>query len=119
MKIKRLEYLLVGAEDVEEAAAAWRDVFGLTVAPETRAHNVADLSLENCALRITSDAERVGLLAIGLEVEGLEEAVRELRRQGVAVTGPAKSEEVLSAEIQPESAHGVTIRLTERLKEGA
>jgi hypothetical protein len=116
MKIKGLEYLLIGAEDVSEAASSWCDMLGLTVTPEPGPSSFRCLPLANGAIRLTSETDRTGLLAIALEVEGLPELVTRLREQGIDVSDPEKREDVLSADIQPESAHGVTIKLLERLK---
>jgi hypothetical protein len=116
MKIRRLEYLLIGAEDVSEAAASWCDILGLAATPEPGPSSFRCLPLENGALYFTSETDRIGLLAIALEVEGLPELVTKLREQGVTVSGAETREGVISAEIQPDSTHGVTIKLIERLE---
>jgi catechol 2,3-dioxygenase-like lactoylglutathione lyase family enzyme len=114
MKIKRLEYLLIGAEDVAEAADSWCDILGLSAASEPGPSSSVCLPLENGALLLTSETDRAGLLAIAVEVEGLTELVVRLREQGIEVSDPETQEGVTSAEVRPASSHGVPIRLIER-----
>ena len=118
MKIKGLEYLLIGAEDIAEAAATWRDMLGLA-ASEPCPPGTECLSLGDGVIRITADTGRVGLLAIALEVEGLSELLTKLRQEGIAVSGPEMEGDAAAAEIEPASAHGVPIRLIEHAEKGS
>lgn len=117
MKIKGLEYLLIGAEDAAEAAATWRDMLGLP-ASEPCPPGTECLALGNGVIRIVGDTSRVGLLAIALEVEGLSELVKKLRQEGIAVSGPKAEDDGIAAEIEPASAYGVPIRLIEHVGKG-
>ncbi|MDI6856974.1 MAG: hypothetical protein QME71_01485 [Dehalococcoidia bacterium] len=114
MKIKGLEYLLIGAEDVAEAAATWREMLGLA-ASEPCPPGTECLALGNGVIRIVADTDHVGLLAIALEVEGLGELVTKLREEGIAVSDPETEEDAMAAEIEPASTYGVPIRLIEHV----
>lgn len=117
MKIKGLEYLLVGAEDVAETAATWRDMLGLP-ASEPCPPGTECLALGNGVIRIVADTDHVGLLAIALEVEGLSELVTKLRAGGIAVSDPETEGDAIAAEIEPVSTYGVPIRLIEHAGKG-
>ena len=113
-RMRRLESIVAAAGEPEEAARAWQETLGLERAPDGETASprlrVGAAFLEIAA---TGEGEREGLRALVIEVEGFEEAVAHLRREGVAVSEVDGDGSRRTAGIDPRLSHGVPIRLVE------
>ncbi len=135
MSGQRLDHVVCAVEDLEQAAAAWGNVFGLQAEPTYRPEGtdmelallpvgeglVAFLEL----VQATTEDHRVarfidergqGMYSISIHVDGLDGAVRELRTKGVDVSQPEAGPlpDTRIARIPPDAAHGVPVQLLER-----
>ena len=139
MKVERLDHLVLAVEELQQAAAAWAQAFGLEAEPTFRPEGS---HLELAALPLggrdgrgaflelataTTEDHRVarhvaqwgeGMFSMSVEVEDLDATVRELRAKGVTVSGPEAGAlpESRVARIPRASAHGVAVQLIERTR---
>ncbi len=137
MKPKRLDHVVFAVRDLEQAAAAWKHVFGLEVGqrfqPESIQASIGLMqagssgsmgALLELAQPLGSEGpvaqaleERgEGMLSLSIEVEDIDTAVAELHAAGVAildaVQGPLPATRV--ARMPAEATHGVRLQLIER-----
>lgn len=133
MNVQRIDHLVIAVQDMEAAAAAWAQTFGLKAEP---AYQPAGTHMELALLpvgegaflelvRPTTEEHRVarhiaergeGLFSISLQVDDLDAAVRELREKGATVSDPEPGvlPDTRIARIPRDSAHGVAVQLIER-----
>jgi len=127
-----LDHVTLSTPDAMSTAVTWADVLGLPVHGtrdvEERRLRLTDLPAGNAFIELAQPlnpehslaqhiAERgPGMYAISIEVDNIDEAVRDLRVKGVAVTEPefGVREGTRVARIDPASANGVRIELIER-----
>jgi methylmalonyl-CoA/ethylmalonyl-CoA epimerase len=131
LRIKKIDHVAVCVADLDEAAARWRDVLGLTAASrevvaaqrtEAMLLPIGETSVELIAPRGNASLERFlekrgpGLHHIAVEVEGIDEALALLRALGVPlideVARPgARGHRV--AFVHPRATGGVLVELVE------
>lgn len=88
-----MQYTTMIVEDMDKSLEFYKSAFGFTVdsefnpQPETRIVIIKDT--EGRMLELIQNAKfETGLYSIGMDVENLEETVRELENKGYVITGP-------------------------------
>jgi methylmalonyl-CoA/ethylmalonyl-CoA epimerase len=131
LKIKRIDHVAIAVNDVEAAAAKWKDAFGLDV----REHEVVESQKTEAALLPLGDGNieliaprgndglarflekrGPGLHHVAIEVEGIEAALALLKGLGVplideAPRAGARGHKV--AFVHPKATGGVLVELVE------
>ncbi len=137
MNVQRLDHVVFAVQELEEAARAWAETFGLQAEPVALPEGI---QLELAALAvgapdgpgpflelasataagspIASHIEQwgEGMLSFSLQVDDLDAAVRELRAKGVTISDPTPGllPQTRIARIDRDSAFGVALQLIER-----
>ena len=138
MNVTRLDHLVLSAADSSEVAAAWREVFGLRAQPALRPDGsgleltqlllaehdrggaflelVRPLSVDHHRVAASIDEDGDGMFSLSLEVDDLDDAVRELRDAGVTVSRPEPGllPDTRVARFDRAATNGVTLQLIER-----
>ncbi|GBD14186.1 hypothetical protein HRbin25_00055 [bacterium HR25] len=121
--VRRLRYVLIGAEDPADALARYEANLGLRAAASGDGPAGQVTVGESLLLVLTAEEARPhlpvgteageGLLALGLEVGDLEAAVEHLRQRGVEVSAPAPGilPGTRAASVAPAASHGVPLHL--------
>ena len=137
MKPERLDHIVLAVRDLEQAAAAWKHVFGLEVGQRFQPDSIqASIGLMQIGMSGSMGAllelaqplgsegpvaqaleERgEGMLSLSIEVEDIDAVVAELHADGVAISdvvqGPLPATRV--ARMPAEATHGVRLQLIER-----
>ncbi len=129
MKLGRLVDVVVLVRDLDAAVTAWQEASRLDAKViETDERHEAALTVGGIDIRLlrpaSNDSEEgrqiaargEGLYSLTVEVEGLETALAELRSKGVSLSAVRIGDDGRpGAMIDPSSAHGVPIRLVEKL----
>ena len=110
MNVQRLDHVVFAVQELEAAARAWADTFGLEAEPVALPEGIplelsaltvgapdgpgAFLELASATAEESPIASHIeqwgeGMLSISLQVDDLDAAVRELRAKGVTVSDPA------------------------------
>ncbi len=130
MRIKRIHHLTIAVRDLEGARLTFEQLFdvrgGDTVDVAAFGVRAADVPIGDDVLQLASpsDADNPvmrflerkgeGFYNLALEVEGLDETVRELASQGVRVSEPVELEPgVRSAFVTMAATHGLSVQLVE------
>lgn len=134
---KRIRFIQVAVNNVEEAAKDYRDIFGLEADAEQSGDH-PDLDIRNAMLPV-GDAfieliepfdpkegplprflqnRGEGLYMVSCEVDDIDEAIKSLQEKGVRLTNadPESRAKGLQVFIHPKSTHGVLIHLVEEPK---
>jgi methylmalonyl-CoA/ethylmalonyl-CoA epimerase len=136
MNVQRIDHVVFAVQDLQAAARAWADTFGLQAEPVALPEGIP---LELAALAVGADEQGAflelasatspegpiashidqrgeGMLSFSLQVADLDAAVRDLRAKGVTVSdpGPGLLPQTRIARIDRASAHGVALQLIER-----
>lgn len=137
MKVRRMDHLVIAVQDLEQAASAWAETFGLGAEPPYRPEGshlelaclpVGDPDGHDAFLELarpTTREHRVarhiaewgeGMFSLSIEVDDLAGAVQALRAKDVIVSEPEAGVWPNSrlARIRRSSAFGVAIQLIER-----
>jgi catechol 2,3-dioxygenase-like lactoylglutathione lyase family enzyme len=134
MRIKRIHHLTIAVRDLEGARLTFEQLFDVRGgdAVDVAAFGVraADVPIGDDVLQLASpsDADNPvmrflerkgeGFYNLALEVEGLDETVRELASQGVRVSEPVELEPgVRSAFVTMAATHGLSVQLVEIAQE--
>jgi methylmalonyl-CoA/ethylmalonyl-CoA epimerase len=130
MRIKRIHHLTIAVRDLEGARLTFEQLFdvrgGDTVDLAAFGVRAVDVPIGDDVLQLVSpsDADNPvmrflerkgeGFYNLALEVEGLDETVRELASQGVRVSEPVELEPgVRSAFVAMAATHGLSVQLVE------
>ena len=137
MKIKGLDHIVFAVRDVEQAAAAWKRVFGLEVGQRLQPESIQaliglmqvgvsgsmgallelaqPLGIEGPVAQALEERGE-GMLSLSIEVEDIDAVVAVLHDAGVAISdvvqGPLPATRV--ARMPAEATHGVRLQLIER-----
>ena len=137
MKIKGLDHIVFAVRDVEQAAAAWKHVFGLEVGQRLQPESIQaliglmqvgvsgsmgallelaqPLGIEGPVAQALEERGE-GMLSLSIEVEDIDAVVAVLHDAGVAISdvvqGPLPATRV--ARMPAEATHGVRLQLIER-----
>jgi len=133
LKIKKLDHVVIGTEDLEDAAAKWERNVGLKVdatleQPLGSGFKAARLPVGDAFIELVQPVEEKGrfyeqfkergegFFSISVEVEDLDAAVGYLREKGAKVSVPEQGIWPGSrvARVSRSSTHGVSIQLIER-----
>ena len=137
MKIKSLDHIVFIVDNLQDAAAVWKETLGLTVgqrleseslrgvlglvpvgAPDARSGfiELAQPAGSEGPLAEMLAERGEGMLSISIECDDIDAAVAELKTKGVeiadAVQGPLPDTRV--ARFAPGATHGVRLQLIER-----
>ncbi|MCH7699053.1 MAG: VOC family protein [Chloroflexi bacterium] len=138
MKIKGLDHIVFAVRDVEQAAAAWKHVFGLEVGQRLQPESIQaliglmqvgvsgsmgallelaqPLGIEGPVAQALEERGE-GMLSLSIEVKDIDVVVAELHAAGVAISdvvqGPLPATRV--ARMPAEPTHGVRLQLIERV----
>jgi methylmalonyl-CoA/ethylmalonyl-CoA epimerase len=130
-KIKKIDHVAICVDDIDEASARWRAVFGLepgarewveSQKTETMLLPIGDASLElveprgNAALVRFLEKRGPGLHHIAIEVEGIHEAIALLTALGVPMIDAAPRDGARGhkvAFVHPKATGGVLVELVE------
>ena len=132
MKIVGIHHVTLAVRDLNVAAETFARVFGARPDHIDRIPafgvSTADLALGDSTFQLAAADDRDNPLArflerkgegfynLAIEVEGLDDALRELRRAGIRVSEPVESAPGLrSAFIAMASTHGLSIQLVEKV----
>jgi methylmalonyl-CoA/ethylmalonyl-CoA epimerase len=130
MRIKRIHHLTIAVRDLEGARLTFEQLFdvrgGDTVDVAAFGVRAADVPMGDDVLQLASpsDADNPvmrflerkgeGFYNLALEIEGLDETVRELASQGVRVSEPVElGPGVRSAFVTMAATHGLSVQLVE------
>lgn len=130
MRIKRIHHLTIAVRDLEGARLTFEQLFGVQGerAVEVPAFSVRaiDVPMGNDVLQLTSpddgdnpvmrflERRGEGFYNLALEIEDLDDTVRELASQGVRVSEPIELEPgVRSAFVTMAATHGLSVQLVE------
>jgi len=133
LKIKKLDHVVIGTDDLEDAAAKWERNLGLKVdttleQPLGSGFKAARLPVGDAFIELVQPVEEKGrfyeqfkergegFFSISVEVEDLDAAVSYLRDKGAKVSAPEAGIWPGSrvARVSRSSTHGVSIQLIER-----
>jgi len=133
LKIKKLDHVVIGTENLEDAAAKWERNLGLKVdttleQPLGSGFKAARLPVGDAFIELVQPVEEKGrfyeqfkergegFFSISVEVEDLDAAVSYLRDKGAKVSAPEAGIWPGSrvARVSRSSTHGVSIQLIER-----
>lgn len=127
-----LDHVMLGVADVDAAAATWRDTLGLdianTLAPAGQPLRLIRIGAGNAAIDLAQPLDEStpfsyelaqrgpGMFSIGIDVDDLDAAVRDLRAKRVDVGDPHDGwwPETRVARINRANTHGVAIYLVGR-----
>lgn len=112
----RLERITIAADDVTEAAAAWRQVLGLQLADREASGDATLLVAGETLLELRPGKGVKGLSALVMEIDDMEAMVTRLRESGFALSEVQVVGGVPTVDVDRASSHGVPIRLIERLE---
>jgi methylmalonyl-CoA/ethylmalonyl-CoA epimerase len=131
LKIKKIDHVSVCVRDVDEAAATWQALFGLSPGPRESVESqktdavllpIGDANIElvsprgNESLGRFLDKRGPGLHHIAVEVEGIEQAVAWLSALGVPMIDRAArvgARGYKVAFVHPKATGGVLVELVE------
>jgi methylmalonyl-CoA epimerase len=136
VKIKRIDHVAVAVQDIDEALARYREVFGLEVREREHVESqrteaallpIGESNLEliqpkgNDGLQRFLDKRGPGLHHIAIEVEGIEDALALLKAMNVPLIDEvprsgARGHKV--AFLHPKATGGVLVELVDRGGEG-
>lgn len=130
MRIKRIHHLTIAVRDLDGARLTFEQLFdvrasGTANVPAFGVHAI-DVPIGDGTLQLVSPADEdnpvmrflerkgEGFYNVALEIEGLDETVRELAEQGVRVSEPVELEPgVRAAFVTMAATHGVSVQLIE------
>ncbi len=137
MKPGSLDHIVFAVRDLEQAAAAWKHVFGLEVGQRLQPESIqASIGLMQVGMSGSMGAllelaqplgsegpvaqaleeHGEGMLSLSIEVEDIDAVVAELHAAGLAISdvvqGPLPATRV--ARMPAEATHGVRLQLIER-----
>ncbi len=130
MRIKRIHHLTVAVRDLEGARLTFEQLFGVQGehAHEVPAFGISviDVPMGDAVLQLASptggdnpvmrflERKGEGFYNLGLEIEDLDETLRELSSQGVRVSEPIElAPGVRSAFLTMAATHGLSVQLVE------
>jgi methylmalonyl-CoA/ethylmalonyl-CoA epimerase len=134
MRIKRIHHLTVAVRDLEGARLTFEQLFGVQGerAAEVPAFGISviDVPVGDAVLQLASptggdnpvmrflERKGEGFYNLALEIEDLDETLRELASQGVRVSEPVELEPgVRSAFVTMAATHGLSLQLLEVVRE--
>ena len=130
MRIKRIHHLTVAVRDLDNARLTFEQLFGVQGERATDVASfgvrVVDVPLGDSVLQLASpvasdnpvmrflERKGEGFYNLALEIEDLDETVRDLASQGVRISEPMELEPgVRSAFVTMAATHGLSVQLVE------
>jgi methylmalonyl-CoA/ethylmalonyl-CoA epimerase len=136
MKVKKVDHIGIAVKDLKEALKLYTDIFSLEI---KKIEEFKDLKVRIAFVPVgevmvelvqptsadTPLAKRIhehgeGLYHLALRVENIEEALQEMKQNGIAMRDSEPRAGGLGSKIalsKPDSTHNVMIELVERTKE--
>ena len=126
MKVEKIECVLIGVKNLEEADSFFSNLLGTKFSKSLKFEETDTISrMDPLGIELASplkaggplskllDSKGEGLIALGLKVSNLNEAVAEMKAKGIRQIGELERGNLRTVLFHPKDTYGVMIELIE------